>query len=551
MKNVMRWIVGLSLTSMACVGSAAESRARSALDLRADRYSDAAVVATISDGTAVEPLKSEAGWVQVKAGGKVGWVRATGLTGDGATVASLARLEGGRSASGNLVVAAGIRRIPKASKHALIIAVESTSGIGAPLRRWPGVVDDLVGARLIAGRLGIPDENTIEVTQTSDTLDGVRGHIAGLNDRVQPGDQVLVYFSGPGTRIVEDGVCVPAWTMLDGQSLSAASLVRLMKPALANADKVLFVSDAAFAASAKEEAARKVVPSNCTTTTTTMPIVELATAAGASALNVVALQSAAGASQGIDVPRGGGLFTQALTDCVLGDAIDADRSASISITEIATCVNQRGKAGPLATIAGNTGWSPIVGVSSTVAASGGTSTPRAAIDDVVAQRDGRIDVTLIATPTTLQIGRDYLDLALTSSRAGYVYLVLLGSDGKSFYLLFPNDLDRDNRIAAGETLRLPRPNWRVQGQGPSGKDTVLAIVAESPRDLSALAAHKEGPFSTSLTDVQGKAQLQWLLGQSGKAGSAECVGGGKRRNLAAVGVCSDAFGAGVVEVEER
>ena len=132
-----------------------------------------------------------------------------------------------------------------------------------------------------------------------------------------------------------------------------------------------------------------------------------------------------------------------------------------------------------------------------------------------------------------------------------MYLILLGSDAKSFYLLFPNELDRDNRIAAGETLRLPRPSWRVQSQGPAGHDLLLVVVAESERDLKAFAGRKEGPFSMLLTNAEGRAELQWLLGRSAQADAQSCVAAGRQRNLAAVKVCSDAFGAARIEVIEH
>ena len=537
------------------VAAADDTTARGPLDLRADRYIDAAIVARIAEGARIEPLKSEAGWVQVRADGRTGWVRATGLRGDGATVASLARLDSGRSASGNLVVAAGIRRIPRSSRHALIIGVDAAAaGDGAP-RRWPGVVDDLRSARLIAERIGVAPDDVIERPPSRATLADVLAALDEANERVRPGDQLLVYFSGPGTQVLEDGACVAgvddarrrgAHRRGAGHAPEARvgprrqGAVRVRRGLPDERDEGRRVPQGGARGVLSERR-----PSR-------LPIVERAQAAGVPAQNVVALQSAPGVDQGLDLPRSGGVFTQALADCFLGDAVDLDRSTSISIAEVATCANGRGR-GTLVAVAGQAAWSPIVGVASTsaVAAPNGTTSPRAAIDDVHAQRDGRIDVTLTATPSTLRIGRDFLDLTLTSTRAGFVYLVLLGSDGKSFYLLFPNDLDRDNRIAAGETLRLPRPSWRVQGQGPAGRDTVLAIVAESERDLAQFAANKEGPFGTALTDRDGRAQLQWLLGRSGHAASSDCVDGGQRRNLAAVPVCSDAFGAALVEIVEQ
>ena len=351
---------------------------------------------------------------------------------------------------------------------------------------------------------------------------------------------------------------MPAWLARDGLPLTATTIAKLARPALTAAGKILFVTDLGYAPSRTTTARVKAValptPRACASPSgrVILDVVDDATRSGASAQNLVQLQSAPGPAQGSDA-AGGGAFTQSLTDCVLGDAIDVDGSGSISIAELAACIDRRGRDRPAARVSGNAGYSPIVGI---VAAPStrptvGADEPRSAIDAAYAQRDGRIGVTLAGNPTTLAIGRDALDLTLTSTHAGFVYLVLLGSDGSTFHLLFPNDLDGDHRIAAGGTLRLPRPQWRVQAQGPAGKDTILAIVAESERDLSVLGGRKEGPFGMALTDGDGRARLQTLLGRSGQAGASDCVDGGRRRNLAAVAVCSDAYGAAILEIVEH
>ena len=54
-----------------------------------------------------------------------------------------------------------------------------------------------------------------------------------------------------------------------------------------------------------------------------------------------------------------------------------------------------------------------------------------------------------------------------------------------------------------------------------------------------------------LTDLNGRVQLQWLLGRSAEADAQRCVDAGRRRNLQVVKVCSDAFGAARVDVIER
>jgi hypothetical protein len=561
MKDIVRALTALFVVFTVAHASgtwAADVVFARSTDLRMDRYLDAPTIRQVASGVRAELVGIEAGWVQVRVDGQTGWVRASGLFGDAANASALARLETGRSAPGNIVVAAGIRRIPKASKHALIIGVE-TAAVGA--------ADDIDSARMMAARLGVPEDN-IDVVRGRATFEQIGQAIDRLDDRVQPGDQVMVYYSGPGTQVVEGAACVAAWTSGDGKPLSATTLVGRLRPALTVADKVMFVSDTAYSPGtgpARPDITGRGVAataqSRCVPGSrgVEMPIVDVALTVGVPAQNIVHLQPAAGPLQGAQQPSGGGLFTQTLADCWFGDALDLDRSGSISVAELATCIERRHlgmRAEPASrsvSVTGNAAFSPIVGIATAGAPTAvvGTGTPKAAIDDVYAQRDGRIGVTLSPSASSLRIGRDELDLRISATRAGYVYLVLLGSDGKSFYLLFPNDLDHDNRIAVGETLRLPRPSWRVQSQGPAGRDTVLAIVSESERDITPLAAHKEGPFSTALTDADGRAQLQWLFGRSGRADSDACVDGGRRRNLAAVKVCSDSFGAALLEIVEQ
>jgi len=105
----------------------------------------------------------------------------------------------------------------------------------------------------------------------------------------------------------------------------------------------------------------------------------------------------------------------------------------------------------------------------------------ATLEDILAQRDPRLKLRVEA-PEQLKIGLDLFDIKVTSSKAGYLYVVLLGSDNRSFYLLFPNKLDQDNRIVANSTVRLPRPGWSIKAGGPEGVNRILLVVAPSPRD---------------------------------------------------------------------
>ncbi len=163
------------------------------------------------------------------------------------------------------------------------------------------------------------------------------------------------------------------------------------------------------------------------------------------------------------------------------------------------------------------------------------------------QRDAKRRVQVTLSKDKLKIGQDSLDFMVQSDRAGYVYVAMAGSDNQSMYLLFPNDLDQNNKIEAGQQLSLPRPNWRVKAGGPEGRDNLLVFVADSPRDLSSLSASKAGPFVSSLNNSAGRANLGALMSTSKTITSQECTSATARRNNA---LCSDAYGAAMVAVDE-
>lgn len=315
-----------------------------------------------------------------------------------------------------------------------------------------------------------------------------------------------------------------------------------------------------------------------------------------------------------DDEQKGGLATQFVRDCMIRDAVDLDKSGAISMDEIRQCaqtkINQRMqndanyKAHNLM-LSGNIGFVPawfsqaqitnasvtapvkppqvtavapspakppqVVAVAPTpapVAAPAPVSAPVVAVAPVAApvpapvvvaqltgeqalrqmfeQRDAKRSVRVVLPKSQLKIGQDTLDMAIQSNKAGYVYVALAGSDNKSVYMLFPNDLDQNNKIEAGQALQLPRDNWRVRAGGPAGTNNLLIMVADGPRDMAALTA-KAGPFVTSLNDAEGRAKLGALMSTSRLVTGQACQTPATRKNNP---LCSDAFGATMVSVEE-
>jgi hypothetical protein len=127
----------------------------------------------------------------------------------------------------------------------------------------------------------------------------------------------------------------------------------------------------------------------------------------------------------------------------------------------------------------------------------------------------------------MKIGKDSLDLSIKSSHDGYVYLILLGSDSKSFYVLYPNGLDKDNAIKAGQTMRIPKPDWELKANGPVGTNNLLVMVSDSPRKLDNLKMAEPTaaqPFTYALNDIGGRAALINFLTSSGSDGNSESFG---------------------------
>jgi len=113
----------------------------------------------------------------------------------------------------------------------------------------------------------------------------------------------------------------------------------------------------------------------------------------------------------------------------------------------------------------------------------GAVSAASALEDIAAAGDRSYQVRISTAKDSMRIGQDLLDFSVTTNREGYLYILQVGSDGKTFNLLFPNKLDGNNQVAAG-THRFPRPSWRVRSAGPAGTSYLLAIVSPDKKDLS-------------------------------------------------------------------
>lgn len=594
-------------------------------ELKADRFLDAATLATLSSGAVVDAVRSEAGWVQVKAAGKQGWVRAMALKGGAAEVASVARVESGRTGNNNAMSTTGIRSIPKASRHALIIGVGEYKVSG--VMSLKGVPNDMQSAKQMAVAMSIPEDNITYLRDHQATAEQIRQAIQDLNARVRPGDRVFVYYSGHGTRWVDPkgnpDHCTEGLLSTDGQAITNTEVGELLSPIANKTDKLMVFYDACHSGGIASQPLRTrslgasaglltpkfvgALSSEACAKPTNMKTRALSSELGTKGIlpeNIVSIAASRPDEVSFDDAKSGGLATVAWRDCMLGKAKDLDQSGSVSVAEITRCAQdslnlklaqypdilgqhmtiggnkefiptfQVASAGPVSLPVGAPATAPIAAPTTapTTAASATPSVtptqpavslvpsepepstqavqPAQLLAHIHAQRDATRVLNVSAQPSVMRIQQDPLRLNIQSPRSGYLYIALAGSDQKSLYLLFPNSLDGDNYVQANQTIELPRPGWRVTAGGPKGVNTVLVMVADSPRHVAQLAGQKAGPFVKPLLSLEGKSQLNTLLGQSENSDQLVCQQGGRSRNLSVEAVCSDAFASALIRVEE-
>ena len=542
-----------------------------------------------------------------------GWVRASSinLTSGASTASGMAN---GRQASGNAVLTLGVRSLPsRVNRHALIIGIsryadastpplpgahidrESATQMASAMQVPASNIAYLQDEQATGANIRKALKDLGEKVQDGDR---VFIHYSGHGTR----------YNDPNI-----GGCVEALLAFEGGqsgNITNREMTSLLQTITAKTDKLFVMYDACHSgglvnippvvrtrglgnindegllrpkfASISEECGR---PVNVKTRNLMVELNDK----GALPQDVIHISASRDNEISFDDELKGGLATQFVRDCMLRDAVDLDKSGAISMDEIRQCaqtkINQRMqndanyKAHNLM-LSGNIGFvpawfsqaqlqSPVVNAPVSLAVPAPASTPATkpttiaiaapaaaavtpltgeqALRQMFDQRDAKRKVSVNLAKTQLKIAQDALDMTVQSDKPGYVYVALAGSDNKSVYMLFPNDLDQNNKIEAGQTLQLPRANWRVRSAGPAGTNKLLVFVADGPRDLSQLGGTKVGPFSSSLNDAEGRTKLGALMSTSRLVTSQACETASSRKNNP---LCSDAFGAALVSVEE-
>lgn len=404
-----------------------------------------------------------------------------------------------------------------ATEHALILTIGNYADPSANLK---GPAHDAGSARRIAQAMGVSPGNITELRDGSLNKQGMANAFDALNQRVQPGDGVFVYYSGHGGQIVATKSggkkCTDGMVSQELQLFEDEQLEGLLQKLSSRAGRVVMMNDSCFSGGASStkslsDAAPKskrfkfadsgnpdYVCSQATNMKSTRNLfTEQRTA------NMLYIAAASNEQVAYDGERGS-LATMAWEQCLIGP--DRDRSGVLSGEEMRACAQQVVNRNPhgfvqTITLVGN-GNLPLSFSSSGSSSAGGGAQPVNASAALESMRNGAtpaigVDLQLARSQMRItQPGRpgDMLDFSVRTSTPGYLYVFHIGSDGKTFDLLFPNKQDSDNRISAG-MHNFPRAGWAVRAGGPVGTSYLMAVVAEAPRKFSELMSGQAGPFS--------------------------------------------------------
>jgi hypothetical protein len=513
------------------------------------------------------------------------------------------------------------------NRAALIIGIGQYSE-ASDTETLHGVPVDMLNARRMAKEMGIPNSNIVELRDSQATKENIQKEFKKLAEKVKEGDRVFIYHSGHGTRYQQGNNCLQGlqtytkgkFTVTD--ILTEAEIAAFTKPISEKADKVIVMIDACFSGGVINSSTRSISDrlnirpkfngnsgQGCenigVNQINTRSLLSEIKRFGVNEENFVQIAAANNNEVSWDTKEMGGIATHTMTQCLMGESSDLNKSGAISLDEVRACAQIRlnalmkphEKLGFLPStiqIKGNRNLIPVQRPPTVVAVI--TPPPYAAppelpkplpvvqvpkppepvkpleaaavipppvtplppspppppppvqaiipapikisttepilaslatLKDIEQQRNPRRVVDVKVSKLAMKIGKDSLDLSIKSSHDGYIYMILLGSDAKSFYVLYPNGLDKNNAIKAGQTVRIPKPDWEVKAAGPVGTNNLLVMVSDTPRKLNTLTMAEPTsaePFTYALNDIGGRSALINFLTSSGTEGKSESFG---------------------------
>ena len=464
-----------------------------------------------------------------------------------------------------------------AGTHGLILAIADYPGPAA----LPGVKHDVELARRMAASMGVPARQLTVVEDGELHLAGLRATLDGFAQTIRAGDEVFLYFSGHGGRMEVQRrgeatpQCAESFVSADLEFFMDKEFNAWLEALSKKAAKIVVFADACHSggvASAKTltrgAAASDWRPKTLAKTGAEQvghcePVNLAKTVVLTRSLrsNVVYVAASRDDEVAWATARGSAA-SMAWTACLAQGGVDRDGSGGVTAEELRRCaqawIDDNGFDQHLELI-GNQHM--VLGFDSASPAGAGSWPPASApqaqagaltamFDDLLHNGDPKRSVSVRPVREEVVIGRDPVEFDISTSEPGYLYLLYMGSDGKTVDLLFPNKLDQSNYLAAG-THRFPRAHWRVTAGGPVGTDRVLAIVSPVQRNFQNLAAGELGPFSMLVEggDAKGLRNLSIEALQPSAPSASNCA----TRNLSISANqrdCVSAYGAASASLRE-
>jgi hypothetical protein len=168
-------------------------------------------------------------------------------------------------------------------------------------------------------------------------------------------------------------------------------------------------------------------------------------------------------------------------------------------------------------------------------------TPLESLQSLAGGASPAFNVSATARKSEVFIGKDKLAFEVRSNRAGFVYVFLLSS-GNEMFLLFPNLLDKYNKITPNTPLALPRASWPMDSGGPPGANEFAVLVSEHERDFSATGMQSEGVFPQFPLPPLAALESTRGTGPAPLLGRPQCPPGAP---------CQDAYGVGFFRIVEK
>lgn len=402
-----------------------------------------------------------------------------------------------------------------AENHALIMWIGDYAEAENNL---PGIDKDAALARQIAAKMGVAQGNIIEMKNRDLSLDGMKRGISQLAGRIQNGDRVFIYYSGHGGQIDnQGGKCSEGMVSHDGRLYFDKELEGDLDRLASKASQVVMLNDSCFSGGAATENDTKSLDGQvakvykgkvksgssgggesytCGDAVNKMTR-NLKVAADKRGTQMVYLAASSEREVSYASPLGS-VGTLAWASCLQAPQGDANNDGLINAEELRQCaqryVDTNGRRRQTITLVGS-GQVPVF-FSTPLADGAAAVNPAHTLEAVRAASDPAMQLTLTLASQSLSISRqDKLDFSVNTPRAGYLNILHVGSDGKTFDVLFPNAIDTNNYVNAG-THRLPRAGWAVQASGPVGTGYVMAVISDTPKNFRD-GMGKAGPFAST------------------------------------------------------